>query len=77
MEIHDGMAVSEAFRDFIEHPPAAVEATATGGRGIMLVGVTALRFGLQDKGPDGKAVWLELPTGKASGICRARRARSV
>jgi len=60
VEIHDGMAVSEAFRDFIEHPPAAVEPTAIGGRGIMLVSQIALRFGLQDRGPDGKAVWFEL-----------------
>ncbi|HRE00156.1 MAG TPA: ATP-binding protein [Ilumatobacteraceae bacterium] len=61
VEIHDGMAVSHAFRDLIENPPTVVEPVAAGGRGIMLIGLTALRFGLQDNGPEGKAVWFELP----------------
>ena len=60
VEVHDGMAVSDAFRDLVEHPPTAVDAIQTNGRGIMLIGLTAVRFGLQDKGTDGKAVWFEL-----------------
>ncbi|MBI5087751.1 MAG: ATP-binding protein [Actinobacteria bacterium] len=60
VEIHDGLAVTQAFRDLVEHPPAEVEPTAVGGRGIMLVDKTALRFGLRDKGAGGKAVWFEL-----------------
>lgn len=61
VEIHDGLAISEAFRDCIEDPPVSVEPTAIGGRGMMLVGLIALRFGLQDRGTEGKAVWFELP----------------
>lgn len=61
VEIHDGAAVTQAFRDLVERPPAAVDVMAVGGRGIMLVGMNALRFGLADKGQHGKAVWFELP----------------
>ena len=60
VEIHDGIAVSEAFRDLIDNPPLAVEATSVRGRGLLLVGATATRFGLTDKGPRGKALWFEI-----------------
>jgi anti-sigma regulatory factor (Ser/Thr protein kinase) len=66
VEIHDGAAVTEAFCDFVEHPPLSVEATSIGGRGIMLMSRTALRFGLLDRGPEGKAVWFELPVAEST-----------
>lgn len=60
IEIHDGLAVTEAFRDLVTNPPAMVAATAPQGRGLHLVGSSAARFGLNDKGPAGKAIWFEL-----------------
>ena len=60
IEIHDGRAVTDAFRDLVANPPRSVEPTMVGGRGLLLIGSTALRFGLDDKGPEGKAIWFEL-----------------
>lgn len=60
VEIHDGIAVSEAFRDVINNPPTEVKGTAPGGRGLLLLGATSTRFGLPDKGPEGKAIWFEI-----------------
>lgn len=60
VEIHDGLAVSEAFRDLINNPPTEVEVTSPRGRGLLLLGTTAARFGLTDKGPSGKAIWFEI-----------------
>jgi len=60
VEIHDGAAVSEALRDLIASPPVNADPSAPRGRGLFMVGSTAVRFGLIDKGEDGKAVWFEL-----------------
>lgn len=60
VEIHDGVAVTEAFRDLIANPPFAVEATSLRGRGLLFLGSSATRFGLIDNGPDGKAIWFEI-----------------
>ena len=60
VEIHDGQAVTEAFRDLIANPPRSVEPTQVGGRGLLLVASRAVRFGLHDKGVEGKAIWFEL-----------------
>jgi sigma-B regulation protein RsbU (phosphoserine phosphatase) len=65
VEIHDGVAVSEALRDLIKSPPVNVDPMAPHGRGLFLVGSTAVRFGLIDKGETGKAVWFELSRGDA------------
>jgi anti-sigma regulatory factor (Ser/Thr protein kinase) len=60
VEIHDGVAVAEALRDFIESPPVKADPTSPRGRGLFLIRSTAVRFGLVDKGADGKAIWFEL-----------------
>jgi anti-sigma regulatory factor (Ser/Thr protein kinase) len=60
IEIHDGAAVGEALRDLIASPPVNVDPTAPRGRGLFMVGSSAVRFGLIDKGESGKAVWFEL-----------------
>ncbi|MDQ1427615.1 MAG: hypothetical protein QOK39_1091 [Acidimicrobiaceae bacterium] len=61
IEVHDGVAVTEAFRDLVANPPRQVDPGAHGGRGWVLVATLATRFGLIDRGSAGKAVWIELP----------------
>lgn len=61
IEIHDGIAISEAFRDLITNPPTEVNVTSANGRGILLLGSSQVRFGLTDKGHGGKAVWFDIP----------------
>lgn len=60
IEIHDGVAVSEAFHDLITNPPVTIDVTAVGGRGLILLSSTAHRFGLIDNGASGKAIWFEI-----------------
>ena len=60
IEVRDGAAVTEAFRDLIGNPPRQVDATSSGGRGWMLVSTLAQDFGLIDHGADGKSLWFEL-----------------
>jgi anti-sigma regulatory factor (Ser/Thr protein kinase) len=60
VEIHDGAAVTQAFRDLVQNPPSDVDVEAAGGRGLLLLGSTTAAFGLIDKGPDGKAIWFEV-----------------
>jgi anti-sigma regulatory factor (Ser/Thr protein kinase) len=62
VEVHDGEAATEAFRDLIAEPPTNVATTSAGGRGLGLVAATASRFGLGDEPGswNGKIVWFEL-----------------
>ena len=60
VEIHDGAAVTDAFRALVNSPPTAVDVTSVSGRGLGLVRSTAINCGLIDKGICGKAVWFEL-----------------
>lgn len=60
IEIHDGAAVGEALRDLIDSPPVRADPSVPRGRGLFLVGSTAVRLGLIDKGEAGKAIWFEL-----------------
>ncbi|MDQ3107502.1 MAG: ATP-binding protein [Actinomycetota bacterium] len=60
IEVRDGAAVTEAFRDLIRRPPRQVDASSPGGRGWMLVSTLAQDFGLIDHGADGKSLWFEL-----------------
>lgn len=64
VEIHDGAAVDDVLRDLIRdlsHDPMVnFDPLARRGRGLMMVGQTAVRFGLIDKGADGKAIWFEM-----------------
>jgi anti-sigma regulatory factor (Ser/Thr protein kinase) len=61
VEVRDGAAVTEAFRDLIANPPRRVNPGAASGRGLMLISTLASRFGLEDLGAHGKSVWFELP----------------
>jgi len=60
VEIHDGAAVTDAFRALFNSPQTAVDVAAPSGRGLGLVRSTAINCGLIDKGTGGKAVWFEL-----------------
>jgi anti-sigma regulatory factor (Ser/Thr protein kinase) len=62
VEVHDGEAATEAFRDLIAEPPTNVAITSAGGRGLGLVAAIASRFGLgEEPGSwNGKIVWFEL-----------------
>jgi anti-sigma regulatory factor (Ser/Thr protein kinase) len=60
VEFHDGQAVTVAFRTLVESQQPMVGIDATRGRGITLVRSAAARFGLVDKGTQGKMLWFEL-----------------
>jgi anti-sigma regulatory factor (Ser/Thr protein kinase) len=62
VEVHDGVAATEAFREIIAQPPVDVPASSLGGRGLGLVRALSSRFGLDDEPGrwDGKVVWFEL-----------------
>jgi anti-sigma regulatory factor (Ser/Thr protein kinase) len=62
VEVHDGQAATDAFRELLASPEVVVPATTFGGRGLGLVAALASRFGLSDEpGPgNGKIVWFEL-----------------
>jgi len=61
VEIHDGAAATEAFRELVNTPPELTHASP-GGRGLPLVHRLASRFGLSDEpgAQNGKVVWFEL-----------------
>lgn len=60
VEVQDGVAATEAFRDLIARRPAVVARDSLGGRGISLVHDLAVRIGLDDDASGGKVVWFEL-----------------
>jgi anti-sigma regulatory factor (Ser/Thr protein kinase) len=62
IEVHDGGAATEAFRELLAAAPTSVPADSPGGRGLGLVRALASRFGLADEPGvwNGKIVWFEL-----------------
>jgi anti-sigma regulatory factor (Ser/Thr protein kinase) len=69
VEVHDGVAATDAFRDIVERRAPMAPPTALGGRGVGLVHDLASRLGLTDDPDGGKVVWFELdppPDGSAS-----------
>lgn len=62
VEVHDGAAATDAFREILANPPVAIPAHSPGGRGLGLVRAMASRFGLSDEPGEwnGKIVWFEL-----------------
>jgi anti-sigma regulatory factor (Ser/Thr protein kinase) len=58
--VHDGVAATQAFRSVVAGPPPAIEATASGGRGMRMVHELAQRLGLDEDPGGGKVVWFEL-----------------
>jgi anti-sigma regulatory factor (Ser/Thr protein kinase) len=62
VEVHDGLAATDAFREIVARPPIDVPADSSGGRGLGLVRSLASRFGLAEEPGEwnGKIVWFEL-----------------
>lgn len=62
IEVHDGVAATDAFRDILARAPVEVPPQSPGGRGLGLVRALASRFGLGDEPGawNGKVVWFEL-----------------
>jgi anti-sigma regulatory factor (Ser/Thr protein kinase) len=62
IEVHDGAAATQAFREILESPRARRPPESVGGRGLPLVRGLASRFGLSDEPGrwKGKIVWFEL-----------------
>ena len=58
VEVHNGAAATEAFRDLI-HDSAIPEPSSSSGRGLGLVRRLATRVGLDDDPDGGKVVWFE------------------
>jgi anti-sigma regulatory factor (Ser/Thr protein kinase) len=67
VEVHDGVAATEAFEKMLAEAPVPVEASAVGGRGIELVHRLASRIGLNNDDEGGKVVWFELTPEPAVG----------
>jgi anti-sigma regulatory factor (Ser/Thr protein kinase) len=62
VEVHDGVAATDAFRDMLANALTDVPAKSPGGRGLGLVRALASRVGLDDEpgASNGKVVWFEL-----------------
>lgn len=60
VEVHDGQAATDAFRQLIGAVPPHPPDGAAGGRGLILVHQLASRVGLADDPDGGKVVWFEI-----------------
>lgn len=60
IEVHDGVAATDAFRALIHAPPPTAAVSSIGGRGLGIVHSLATRIGLDDDPDGGKVVWFEL-----------------
>jgi anti-sigma regulatory factor (Ser/Thr protein kinase) len=62
IEVHDGEAATEAFREIFASAHTIMPVSSPGGRGLPLVRGLASRFGLSDEPGEwkGKIVWFEL-----------------
>jgi anti-sigma regulatory factor (Ser/Thr protein kinase) len=60
VEVHDGAAVTQAFRDLMAASPVMAAPHADRGRGLALVRGLAAEVGLEDDPGGGKVVWFEL-----------------
>lgn len=59
VEVRDGAAATDAFRDMVVRRPAPVLLSAPGGRGLGILHDLATRIGLDDDPEGGKVVWFE------------------
>ena len=60
VEVHDGVAATEAFRDLMNGSGAMPDVSAASGRGLPLLRLLATRVGLDDDAGGGKVVWFEV-----------------
>jgi anti-sigma regulatory factor (Ser/Thr protein kinase) len=59
VEVHDGAAATDAFRELIAESPM-VQAAKVDGRGLAVLHHMAARVGLEDDPDGGKVVWFEM-----------------
>jgi len=59
VEVHDGVAATEAFRELIGTGVEMPDPSSPGGRGLALVRTLSTRIGLDDDPGGGKVVWFE------------------
>jgi hypothetical protein len=59
VEVQDGAAATDAFRELVVAAPMAAPSSVS-GRGLALVREVAARLGLSDADVRGKVVWFEL-----------------
>jgi len=60
VEVHDGVAATEAFRELIHGGGGMPDVSAIRGRGLPLLRLFATRVGLDDDARGGKVVWFEV-----------------
>lgn len=60
VEVHDGVAATETFRDLVNNGGSMPHGLSPGGRGLHLVRLLSSRVGLDDDPTGGKVVWFEL-----------------
>lgn len=60
VEVHDGVAATEAFRTLVSEAAVLPEVGSIGGRGLAIVRALASRVGLDDDPGGGKVVWFEI-----------------
>jgi anti-sigma regulatory factor (Ser/Thr protein kinase) len=60
VEVHDGAAATDAFREIVTAGRPIPNASAVRGRGLHLVRALATRVGLDDDPDGGKVVWFEV-----------------
>ena len=60
VEVHDGVAATDAFREIVSVGGPLPDASAVSGRGLHLVRAMSTRVGLDDDSDGGKVVWFEL-----------------
>ncbi len=60
VEVHDGIAATETFRELVSTAGRMPEPSSPGGRGLALVRALASKIGLDDDPDGGKVVWFEL-----------------
>ena len=66
VEVHDGVAATEAFREIVTVGGPLPDASAVSGRGLRLVRAMSTRVGLDDDPDGGKVVWFELDPDRPS-----------
>jgi DNA primase len=60
VEVSDGIAATDRFRDLLNAAGPMPALSASGGRGLPLLRLLASRVGLDDEPRGGKVVWFEL-----------------
>jgi len=60
VEVRDGAAPSETFRELLSAPPLPAAAGEQHGRGLAIVRSLVSRIGLEDLPGGGKIIWFEL-----------------